>query len=88
MAYRWLSAKNIDVSDDGYQILLALDSTCARQQSDRLAQIERMIEAHSAFSQAESNGLQEIINEAKSGGWTEARQMTRDLMRSQIRSAP
>ena len=72
------------MSKSGYQITVALESTCSRKDTNRLKKIREMLEEKSEITDDERHWLDEILTQAESGRWEEARRMSRDLMLAQV----
>lgn len=78
-----------EVSPKTYEFAKALYSATNLKQSDRVDEVETLIEAaisKGEISRREANYLREIIELSRSGEWEEAQKMTRRLMEDQVNS--
>ena len=72
------------ISQAGYELTVALESTCNRRDSDRLKTIRETLAERSEITDEERSWLDQILSKAESGSWEEASKMTRDLMLAQV----
>ena len=72
------------ISQTGYELAVALESTCSRRDTDRLKMIRELLADQREMNEQERGYLDRILCHAESGSWDEARKMTRDLMLAQV----
>ena len=88
LGYHWLNRNYGTMGGTGYQYALALYSACNRQDSDRVAELARVID-HAAgedtLTPAELKWLQQIIAKAQSRRWVEASSDIRLLLEAQVK---
>ncbi|MGI9474155.1 MAG: hypothetical protein ACR2NZ_21625 [Rubripirellula sp.] len=73
-----------NVSDQGYQLTMAVESACGRQDMEGVLRIRTLVRTDPELSDTERGWLDEILVAAEAGSWNEARRMARDLMRAQL----
>lgn len=80
-----------EVSPKTYEIAKALFSATNLRQTERIDELERMIDKANdtgEISNREAGYLDEVIEHGRAGDWEEAQQQARQLMEDQIGASP